>query len=83
MNREINAAIKTLTGRIARATAKYNANREEQRQIIIGKNLEFFDNPSEAYEKLMQENHRLMKFISNAKNAIAALETLDENDINL
>lgn len=83
MNREINAAIKTLTGRTARATARYNANREEQRQIIIGKNLEFFDNPSEAYEKLMQENHRLMKFISSAKNAIAALEALDENDINL
>ena len=83
MNREINAAIKTLTERIARPTAKYNANREEQKRIIIGQSIEFFENPSESYDKLMLENNRLQKFIISAKNAIAVLETLDEKDINI
>ena len=80
---ELNAVINALNGRISKAEAKHSAKREEQRRILVTPNSNTAVNPSEAYDKLMEENMRLKRFISYAKNAVTALESLDENDIDI
>ena len=74
--------IKTLTANIAKAKSKYEGNRNTQRKLITGKSLEFFENPSEEYDKLARENMKLLTYISTAENAIAALKTLAATEFN-